>query len=85
MRYKRICPEIDRIRGGDGMIVSAPAAEGGQELNNDLRTSKFSKKPQKPEGINRLQVLNEIANKWASMGIYPSTNSALIALLEGLL
>jgi hypothetical protein len=64
---------------------SAPAAHGGQEPNLDRRISKFNKKTQQTKDINRSKILIGIANKWVSMGIYPSTNSALIALLEGLL
>jgi hypothetical protein len=63
----------------------APAGQAGQEPNLDRRTSKFSKKTQQTKDINRSKILIGIANKWVSMGIYPSTNSALIALLEGLL
>jgi hypothetical protein len=67
------------------MNNSAPAAQGGKEQNQDLHTSKFSKITQQTKDINRSKILIGIANKWVSMGIYPSTNSALIALLEGLL
>ena len=57
----------------------------GQEPNQDLCITKFSKITQQTKGINRSEILIRIANKWVSMGIYPSTNSALMALLEGLL
>jgi hypothetical protein len=63
----------------------APAAQGGKEPNQDLRKSKFSKITQQTKDINHSKMLIGISNKWVSMGIYPSTNSALIALLEGLL
>jgi hypothetical protein len=62
-----------------------PAAQGGKEPNQDYHTSKFSKITQQAKDINRSTILIGIANKWVSIGFYPSTNSALIALLDGLL
>ncbi len=66
------------------MIVSAPTAQGGQELNQDRRISKFSNKsPKAPIGVNREKVLEEIAIKWSAMGLYQSPTRAMIALLGG--
>ena len=65
------------------MILSAPAAQGGQELNQDRRTSKFSKIPKKPKAINREATLEAIAIKWSAMGLYQSPTRAMIALLGG--
>ncbi len=65
------------------MIVSAPVAQGGQELNQDRRKSKFSKIPKKTKGINHLQVLNEIAIKWVDKGYYVDSGKALQALIGG--
>ncbi len=66
------------------MIVSAPTARDGQELNQDHHKSKSSKIPKKPKAINREATLEAIAEKWASQGLYASPSRALIALLEGI-
>jgi hypothetical protein len=63
------------------MKYSAPAAQGEQELNQDRQKSKFSKKPHKPKGFNREKILEEIALKWYSKGLYVSPSRAMIALL----
>ena len=63
------------------MKYSAPAAQGGQELNQDRQNSKFSKKPHKAKGINHIHVLNEITIKWVDKGCYETKGCALEALL----
>ena len=66
------------------MKYSAAAAQGGQEPNLDHRTSKFSKKiPNPPTDTNREKILEEIADKWSTQGLYPSSCRAMIALLDG--
>ncbi len=65
------------------MIVSAPAAQGGQEPNQDSRISKFSKELKKTKGINHLRILNEIATKWVDKGCYVDSGRALQALIGG--
>jgi hypothetical protein len=65
------------------MKYSAPAAQGGQEPNLDRQKSQFSKHPSKHTPRNRQQVLEDIATKWASRGLYKSPARAMIALLEG--
>jgi len=47
----------------------APAAQGGQRLNQDRQKSQFSKIHKKPKGINHLRTLKEISDKWVLMGI----------------
>ena len=64
------------------MNASAPAAPGGRELNQDRQKSKFSKKSTKaPTGKNRLIILEQIAERWASKGLYKSPSRAMAALL----
>jgi hypothetical protein len=63
----------------------SPTPGMGQVLDNDRHTSNFSKITQQTKDIKCSKILIGIVNKWFSMGIYPSTNSAFIALLEGLL
>jgi hypothetical protein len=55
----------------------------GRELDNDFGESQFIKHPTKHTPRNRQQVLEEIAQKWASCGLYKSPARAMIALLEG--
>ena len=61
----------------------APAAESRQELNLDRQKSQFSYKPHKPQGINRIRILNEIAEQWVDKGCYESKGRALLALVGG--
>ena len=64
------------------MKYSAPAAEGGQELNLDRQKSQFSKKhPKFPSGITRIAILEQIAERWAARGLYRSPSRAMAALL----
>ena len=66
------------------MIDEAPAAEGGQELNQDRQKSQFSKKhPKFPNGKNRIAILEQIAERWSARGFYRSPSRAMAALLEG--
>ena len=60
----------------------APAAQGGQELNLDRRSSKFSTKAKKPIGLNHQKVLDELARKWVRFGCAETPNQALRMLLE---
>ena len=60
----------------------APAAESGQELNQDREKSQFSKKPHKTKGISHLKNLQAIANTWVERGYYTTPNEALKALQE---
>ena len=55
----------------------------GRELDNDFGESQFIKHPTKHTPRNRQQVLEEIAQKWASRGLYKSPARAMIALLVG--
>jgi hypothetical protein len=64
---------------------SAPAAQGGQELNQDREISQFSKKPHKSKGVNHLKTLHEIANTWVERGYYTDTGRAYKALIEGVI
>ena len=63
----------------------APAAQGGQELNQDRQKSQFSKKPRKSKGFNHLKTLQEIADKWVERGYYTDTGHAYKALIEGVM
>ena len=63
----------------------APAAESGQELNQDRQKSQFSNKPHKSEGFNHLKTLRELANIWVERGYYPDTGYAYKALIEGVI
>jgi hypothetical protein len=65
------------------MKYSAPAAQGGQELNQDRQKSQFSKKPQKSKGFNHLKTLQEIADKWVHHGYYSEPGRAYRALIGG--
>ena len=58
----------------------APTRE--QRLNLNLGRTDDSKKPHKPKGFNREKILEEIALKWYSTGLYVSPSRAMIALLE---
>jgi hypothetical protein len=59
----------------------APAADGGQRQNQDRRGSDFTKLQPINHPKNRELVLEELANKWASMGYYKTPTRALLALL----
>ena len=67
------------------MKYSAPAAQGGQELNQDRQKSQFSKKPRKSKGFNHLKTLREIADEWVEGGYYTNTGHAYKALIEGVI
>ena len=55
----------------------------GREFDNDFGESYFIKHLTKHTPRNRQQVLEEIALKWASRGLYATPTGAMIALLEG--
>ena len=66
----------------------ASATQGGKRPNQYHRGSDFTRKqstkhPKLPIGKNRKLVLEDIAEKWASMGLYKTPSRAMIALLEG--
>ena len=72
------------------MKYSAPAlGEQGQELESNFgELGHSSKKPHKSKGNkpqytgkNRLLVLESIAQKWSSRGLYRSSSIAMAALL----
>ena len=70
------------------MTNSPPTAKGRQEAKLDGRTLQFSTTtnnyhPRLPLGKNRLKILDQIADRWIRMGLYPSNNIAMIALLGG--
>ncbi len=65
------------------MKYSAPAAQGGQELNLDHHKSKFTKIPKKPIGLNHQKVLYELARKWVRYGYAETPNGAIKILLGG--
>jgi hypothetical protein len=70
------------------MNESAPTAQDGQEPNQDTRTSKFSRNPNHyhprlPLGKNRVMILEQIADKWARLGLYSTPSRAMYALLGG--
>ena len=69
------------------MTRSAPAAQSGQRQNQDLHKSDFTppqtniKPKQWRNGKNRLLILEQIAKRWASKGLYQSPSRAMAALL----
>lgn len=65
------------------MIVSAPAAQGGQRLNLNLDGTDHSKKRKNPLGKNRQEILDELARKWVRFGCCDTPNEAMRLLLGG--
>ena len=69
----------------------APATLGGQRLNLNLCRTDTStnpkevkdKTPKNLSGINHLNALQEIADKWANRGYYPTPGAAMEALKDG--
>ena len=55
----------------------------GQRLNLNLRRTDTSTNPHKSKGINHLNTLQEIANKWIDRGCYGTPDRALRALVGG--
>ena len=62
---------------------SPASANRGREFDNGFGELNFIKHPTKYTPRNRQQVLEEIATKWTSRGLYKSPARAMIALLEG--
>ncbi len=65
------------------MRSTIPAPGMGQGLDNNSGESNSSIKLKITKDINRLQVLNEIANKWVDKGCYSNSGRALQALIGG--
>jgi len=64
------------------------AEPGGQRPNqyrsgSDFTTPQTIKHPRLPVGKNRELILDQIATRWASRGLYASPSRAMFALLEG--
>ena len=59
--------------------------QGNGLFDNDFGESQFIKYSTKHTLRNRQQVLEELAQKWASRGLYKSPCRAMIALLERVL